>query len=253
MIDLHSHILPGLDDGARTVAESVELAREAAAAGVTAIAATPHVREDYPTAAERMEAALAAVRSAVAAARVELRVLPGGELALGEVDRPVEELRRFGLGGNPGYLLVETPYYGWPLDLEERLFRLRASGFTPVLAHPERNAEVQGDLGRVRRLVAAGTLVQVTASSLVGGAGRRARETGLRLVADGLCHLLASDAHGPGIRRSSLAAGAAAVGDELLARWLTEEVPAAIVAGAELPERPASKSRRRRFRLFGTK
>ena len=251
MIDLHSHILPGLDDGVGTTVESVELARVAAADGVEAIAATPHVREDYPTSADAMEAALAEVRAALAAAGVEIRVLPGGELALPELARlDLRELRRFGLGGNPDYLLVETPYHGWPLDIEDLFFRLHAAGVTPVLAHPERNADVQSNLERVRRLVRAGTLVQVTASSLDGRGGRRARETALRLVREGLVHLVASDAHSPEVRAAGLGAAVRALADEPLARWLTHDVPAAIVAGAELPPRPEAAPRRR-FRPFG--
>lgn len=251
MIDLHSHILPGLDDGVGTVEESVELAREAAAGGIEAIAGTPHVRDDFPTSADAMEAAHAAVVEAVAAAGVPIRVLPGGEVALGELSRRTpEELRRFGLGGNPAYLLVETPYYGWPLDVDERLFRLRAEGVTPVLAHPERNADVQSDPDRVARLVASGTLVQITAASLDGRAGRRAQAMGLRLIAGGNAHLVASDAHAPHVRKGGLDGVAEAVGDADLADWLTRAVPAAIVAGDPLPPRPEPKRRGKRFGLF---
>jgi protein-tyrosine phosphatase len=250
LIDLHSHILPGLDDGVRTVAEGVELARLAAAEGVEAIAATPHVREDYPTTPEQMERALAEVREAVAAAGVPVRVLPGGEVALPDLPRlGPDELRRFGLGGNPSYLLVETPYYGWPLDIEQQLFTLRADGITPVVAHPERNREVQANPERLRRLVDAGALVQVTAASLDGRVGRSAQRIGLQLVRDGLVHLLASDAHAPEVRKAGLHSALAAVGDEELGRWLTEEVPRAIVDGTDLPPRP-EPVRRRRFGLF---
>ncbi len=250
MIDLHSHILPGLDDGVPTVEESVELARHAEASGIVAIAGTPHVRHDWPTSADAMERALAEVQAAVAAAALSIRVLPGGELALGELDRDITELRRFGLGGNPAYLLVETPYYGWPLDLEHRLFQLRAAGITPVLAHPERNPEVQDDPERVAALVRAGTLVQITAASLDGRAGRRAEAMGLQLIEGGLAHLVASDAHAPAIRKGGLDGVADSIGDADLARWLTHDVPTAIVDGTELPPRPERPRRRKRFGLF---
>jgi protein-tyrosine phosphatase len=250
VIDLHSHILPGLDDGVQTIEESVELAREAAAGGIVAMAGTPHVRDDWPTKPAAMEAALARVRAAVAEEGIPIRILPGGELALSELDRPLDELRRFGLGGNPSCLLVETPYYGWPLDIEERLFELQTAGITPVVAHPERNADAQADPTRVRRLVETGSLVQVTAASLDGRAGRRARALGLQLVADGLAHLVASDAHAPSVRRGGLDGVAKEIGDDALARWLTHDVPAAIVDGGELPPRPARSRRRKRFGLF---
>jgi protein-tyrosine phosphatase len=250
LIDLHSHILPGLDDGMRTVEESVELARDAAAAGTEAIAGTPHVRREWPTTPAAMERALAEVQAAVEAAGVPIRILPGGELALEELDRDLAELRRFGLGGNPDYLLVETPYYGWPLDIEHRLFQLRAAGITPLLAHPERNAEVQADPQKVAALVQSGTLVQITAASLDGRAGRRAQAMGLQLIDAGLAHVVASDAHAPDVRKGGLDGVAAAVGDADLARWLTHDVPAAIVAGTELPPRPERTRRKKPFRLF---
>lgn len=245
MIDLHSHILPGLDDGARTLEEAVEIGRAAAADGITGIAATPHVREDYPTEPGKMERRVAQVRSALEDAGVALELYPGGEIALdqlGQIER--SELRRFGLGGNPSFLLVEFPYLGWPLDLADQLFLLRLAGITPVLAHPERNADVQAGPERLAPLVEAGTLVQVTAASLDGRLGRAAQSTGLELIESRLAHMIASDAHHAGIRAVGMSVAAEAVGDEALARWLTVDVPRAIVEGGSIPERPERARRR---------
>jgi protein-tyrosine phosphatase len=250
VIDLHSHILPGLDDGPGTLDESLELARAAVADGTQVIAGTPHVRDDWPTTADAMEAALDRLRAAVSEAGIPLDVRAGGEVALEHLSLPVDELRRFGLGGSDTYLLVETPYVGWPLDIGERLFRLRATGFTPVLAHPERNGDVQADPeGRLGPLVAAGTLVQVTAASVDGRLGRRTAAASRRLLELGLAHLIASDAHMPAIRAVGMAGAAEAVGDGDLARWLTHDVPAAIVADAPPPPRPEPR-RRKRFGVF---
>jgi protein-tyrosine phosphatase len=239
VIDLHSHILPGLDDGAQTLADSVELARAAAAGGVRAIAGTPHVRHDYPTTVDEMEEALAAVRTAVADEGIPIEILPGGELALEWVNRLTpDELRRFGLGGNPAYVLVEMPYLGWPLGLE-RIFRgLLTNGITPVLAHPERNPEAQTDLDRVGLVAREGALIQLTAASLDGRGGRRARAAALKLVEQGVAHLVASDAHGASVRAVGFDGVLDAVGDESLAHWLTEGVPSAIVNGTVIPVRP---------------
>lgn len=242
MIDLHTHILPGIDDGVRTLAESVELARAAAADGVTILAATPHVRDDFPTSADDMERLVARVRGALRTAAVAVDVRPGGEVALDRL--PLlsdDELRRFGLGGNPGYLLVEFPYSGWPLDLADRLFALRAAGITPVLAHPERNPDVQRSPGRLEEVVAAGALVQLTAASLDGRLGRTARATALRLVELRLAHMIASDAHAPDVRAVGMRAAAQTLGDRALARWLTVRVPQAIVSGAPPPPRPSRR------------
>jgi protein-tyrosine phosphatase len=239
VIDLHSHILAGLDDGPRTWEESLELARRAVSIGVTAMAATPHVREDYPTPADAMERGVAEIRARLEEADIPLLVLPGGEIALEELDRrPPDELRRFGLGGNPAYLLVETPYHGLPVDLEDRLFRLRALGITPVVAHPERNSDLRDDRALLGRVVSAGALLQVTADSLVGGAGRRTRDAAHGLVDSGLAQCVASDSHGPQMGRAGLESVSAVVGDPALAEWLTHGVPEAIVSAAALPERP---------------
>ena len=156
---------------------------------------------------------------------------------------PPDDLRRFGLGGNPGYLLVECPYYGWPIGFDQQLFLLKAGGCTPVLAHPERNADVVAWPERLRPLVDGGALVQVTAASLDGRLGRGPRDCGLELVDAGLAQLLASDAHHASIREIGMAAAAEAIGDEALARWLSVEVPGAIIAGRPLPERPAKRRR----------
>ena len=242
MIDLHSHILPGVDDGARSLEDSLEIARAAVADGIEVLAATPHVRDDYPTPAGTMEVLVGEVRRALVRERIPLDVRKGGELALDRLDRlPEGELRRFGLAGNPDYLLVEFPYYGWPLSLPPTVFRLRTLGVTAVLAHPERNAEVQASPERLRPLVDAGALVQVTAASLDGRLGRAPLETGLLLVEQGLAHVLASDAHHATVRAVGMRAAAEAVGDPGLARWLAHDVPAAIVAGGPLPPRPETR------------
>jgi protein-tyrosine phosphatase len=243
LIDLHSHVLPGLDDGAPDLDAALEICRLATADGTEVLAATPHVRSDYPTTPQAMNAALESLRDA---AGDLIRLVPGGELDLAELERPVDELLPFALAGNPSYLLVETPYHGWQLDLGERLFRLRISGITPVLAHPERNPDVQSRPDLLEALVAAGTLVQLTASSLDGRGGRRARACAMTLLERGLAHLVASDAHEASIREVGLSSAVRAVGDEL-GRWLTVDVPHAIVDGHAIPPRPTRLSTSRRL------
>lgn len=247
MIDLHSHVLPGIDDGPATIEGSLEMLRDAVEDGVTAIACTPHVRDDYPTSAAAMEEVLAAVRAA--AADLAIEVLPGGEIALDRVALLADdELRRFGLGGNPATLLVETPYVGWPLDIDAITFALAARGLSVVLAHPERNAEVQQRPELLEPLVERGVLVQLTAASVDGRLGRRPRDAAKDLLERGTAHLLASDAHAADVREGRLGAAVSAVGDARLARWLTEDVPGALVAGSALPERPRSSRWRRWWR-----
>ena len=245
MIDLHSHVLPGVDDGVRTIEASLELLRAAADDGIEKVAATPHVREDYPTTPREMELRLAEVAGAAREAAIPVDVLPGGELDLIFASRlDDEDLRRFGLGGNPALLLLEFPYLGWPRGLAELVFQLQVRGFRVVLAHPERNADVQSDPEKLRPLVDNGVVVQLTAASLDGRLGGAPRAAAKRLLDARLAHLVASDAHAPDIRSVGLSGAAAAAGDEALARWLTEDVPAALLAGGVLPERPEQQRRR---------
>ena len=242
MIDLHSHVLPGIDDGAVDIKESIRICWAAAEDGVEVIAATPHVRDDFPTAPAQMEATLADVRAAVGDM---IHVVAGGEIAIAELARPASELRRFGLAGNPAYLLVETPYFSWPTDFPERIERLRADGFTMVLAHPERNPVVQDKPEIVADVVDAGGLIQLTAASVDGRLGDEARATSFRLLDLRLAHSIARDAHSPRVRAVGFSAAVRAIENDALARWLTDEVPRAILEGTDVPERPGRTRRRR--------
>ncbi|HVS84915.1 MAG TPA: CpsB/CapC family capsule biosynthesis tyrosine phosphatase [Gaiellaceae bacterium] len=250
IVDLHSHVLPALDDGPETLEESVEAGRAAVAAGVTILAATPHVRQDYPTTADRMEEALAAVRSAYAREGVGLDLRGGGELDLEwlAVLEP-REVRRFGLAGNPSYVLVEFPSGAWPLNLRSVVFQLALEGIAPVLAHPEINPDVQAHPERLRELVDAGALVQVTAASLDGRYGAVALRTAELLLTAELVHLVASDAHGADMRGFDFGGAARRIADPELERWLLHDVPGAIAGAMPLPERPRRPEHVRRGRL----
>jgi protein-tyrosine phosphatase len=242
VIDLHSHILPGLDDGVATLEEARELARRSVAEGVTAIAATPHVREDYPTTAEQMEAGVEELRVDFVAQGIEVEILRGAEIAIDRLPGlNEEELSRYTLAQSGKYLLLEFPDAGFWRRLTRAVLWVRGAGLVPVLGHPERNREVQVELDRLEPLVTAGAIIQVTAASLDGRLGRSSQRTAQAMLKAGLVHLLASDAHGPSIRQGGLAAAADAVGDKGLARYLTEEVPRAIVAGEPVPERSVTR------------
>ena len=252
MIDLHAHLLPGIDDGPPEVGESVWLAREMADGGVEAVAATPHCRSDHPT----VVPAELAERCARLEARLEdeairLVILPAGEADLSWALAASDEDRRLvSYGQHGGDLLVETPYVPLTLNFEEMLFKLTIEGFRLLLAHPERNPTLQEDPGRIVELVRRGALLQVTAASLVGPP-RRSRTAGLArdLVKEGLAHVLASDAHGPAAPgRATLAEGVAAAAElvgEARARWRVEDAPAAVVMGDPLPRAPEIRPPRR--------
>jgi len=240
VIDLHSHLLPGLDDGPPDLEAALEMARAMAESGVRVVCATPHVRDDFPTSPGSMERALERLQAAVEEAGIAIEVRGGAEIALNRLpglDTGIRE--RFGLGGTPGLLLLETPYDTLPADLPRVCKRLRDDGIVPVIAHPERNPTVQDEPTRLDDVVAAGAVVQVTAASFDGSLGRTTARCAHRLLELDLVHLIASDAHAPGLPECGMAEAAGTVGGGELGVWLSEAVPAALLAGEELPPRPA--------------
>lgn len=244
MIDLHCHLLPGVDDGPATTAEAVALARGMAQAGVRTAVATPHVSADHPNGPERIAVAAAALATALAREGVDLDVRVGAEIELGCLARLDDgALAALGLGGGPA-LLVECPYGPLPPGLDEVLRDLRERGHQPVLAHPERSPGFQRDPKRLAAAVRAGALCSITAGSLAGRFGRTVRASALGMLREGLVHDVASDAHDlrrrpPGLREEIAAAEDRLPGVAALTEWLTEIAPAAILAGAPPPSRPA--------------
>jgi protein-tyrosine phosphatase len=246
VIDLHAHVLPGLDDGVRSLEEARELIRQGHADGVDVVAATPHVRDDYPTTPDEMERGVVALRAELASQDIPVEIVEGGELALDRLALLSEDdVRRFSFGQNGRCILLECPYFGSPLELLPAIRAVRDRGLVPLVAHPERNPEVAERPERARALVEAGALVQVTALSVSGGLGARPRAAAEKLLDLGLVHVVASDAHGPHIREGGLAVAAEAIRDAALAAYLTEEAPAAILAGEHVKPPPRRRRRRR--------
>ena len=251
VIDLHCHLLPGIDDGPGTMAESLALAAALAADGVRSAAATPHVRPDHPdVVGAELGDRRAELQGAIDAEGIALQVLPGAEVDLAYgLELSDDELRVLSLGGSSA-LLVETPY-GPVSDLfEEQLFSLSLRGFRPLLAHPERNRAFQENPERLAGLTGRGVLLQVTAEALLRSPRRSATgRLATDLVERGLVGVLASDAHGGHIQRESLSQGLAAA-KKLVgpgAAVLVEDAPAAIIAGQPPPDPPRREVRRRLF------
>ena len=256
MIDLHCHILPGVDDGPAEMGQSLELAREAAGAGTTTIAATSHVREDYPFPLESIGERVAEVNQALERERIALHVVRGGELAVTKAGELSDaEVAGICLGDGP-YVLVETPYTHAGEMVETTLFDLQVRGFRPVLAHPERSPTFQGDLQFLGRLVERGVLSSVTAGSIEGRFGRTVKRFTLELMDAGLVHNVASDSHGDGARSPDLGRPFETLAGERPdiaehGRWYTEEVPGAILAGEDVGPPPSFQRQGGWRRLFG--
>jgi protein-tyrosine phosphatase len=236
MIDVHCHVLPGVDDGPRTDAEAVAMAQQADADGIRVVCATPHIRADHAVHIDELADRVAALNRALDATTIATRIAVGGEVAEPlALALSAQELRAVSYGGAGRWLLLE-PRPG-PLDesLRETVVALGARGLRCVIAHPERHATA--DLGeRLAALVAHGALVQVTAAHLDDAASGPPL---LALAARGLVHLLGSDAHHPSVgRRVELSRGLRCLASVPYVHehlgWIATEAPAALLRGADV-------------------
>jgi protein-tyrosine phosphatase len=242
VIDLHSHLLPGIDDGAPDLEASVEMGRAAVAGGVDEIVATPHVSGTYRNDPSTFAARVAQVQSALDDAGVALRVHTGAELShamLLEISD--DAFARCVLGGGNS-ILFEPPLNGPVPFIDRMVGDLQRKGFKVLLAHPERIAAFQRRVELVERLVQQGCLTSVTAGSAAGQFGGTVLGFTHELFARGLVHNLASDAHdaewrSPALRPTLEAAVAESPELEGWLDYLTVEVPRAILAG----EKPGSE------------
>lgn len=247
VIDLHCHLLPGIDDGPDDLGGTLAMARLHVEAGVQTVAATPHVSWDMPTDTAAIDLRLEDVRIALAAAQLPLEVVRGAEIDVHQAARlSDEQLHELALGDG-GWLLLEAPLRQG-VALEPVAQSLLARGHGVLIAHPERSPLIQHDVAALRRLVRAGAATQLTASSFTGRFGRTVQRFAEELLEAGLVHTVASDAHDALRRPPGIAAPLAAAGLGDLAPLLAQEAPAAILAGERLPAAPA---RRRRRGLLG--
>lgn len=241
VVDVHFHILPGLDDGPPGLPEAVALAGAAVAAGTSTVVATPHVSSRWPdNDALRIAHAVLLLNRELAAQEIPLQVRRGAEIALTRaVDMPREELGRLGLGGGK-WLLTECSSQAPGDGVVVLLRSLLADGHRLLLAHPERIPAFRDDPELLVGLVRDGVRCQVTASALAGRFGPDVERFGGWMLEQGLVHVAASDAHGLSGRSPALARELRMAGvPQPLARWLTQEAPAALLAGDdELPPRP---------------
>jgi protein-tyrosine phosphatase len=205
VIDLHCHILPGLDDGPKDTAEALAMADQASADGTTDLVCTPHAYPGvYFHEVERVRAVFEAFKAALASTRIPLRVHLGQDLHLvPETLGWLKAGRVLTLNGGR-YCLVEPPDFFHPNEIEESLFALRREGFRPVVTHPERYGVFLDDPALLDRLAEQGNLFQVTAGAVRGRFGPRAQACARRMARRRLIHILASDAHSPRRRHPGL-------------------------------------------------
>jgi protein-tyrosine phosphatase len=242
IVDVHCHILHGLDDGPKHIDDSVRQAAAHVAAGTDTVVATPHVRPDLPDVdSQAIARATRALSDLLADRGAALTVLPGAEVDLQHACAlDDDELAALHLGGGP-WLLVEAPLRRSGKDAEVLLGLLRSRGHRLLLAHPERSPQFLRNPDLLRSVVADGARTQVTALALTGGFGSTVRRYARWMVEEQLAHVVASDAHDLRARPPGMHAPLAQAGFAELAPWLLEQGPQAILAGDDVPVPPAPK------------
>lgn len=256
MIDLHIHILPGLDDGPPDTEQALAMCRLAVADGTTAVVASPHMFNGmHDVARGDILAGVARLEGLLKAEEIALDVMPGADVHVApDLGALVKGGYVMTIGDGGKYLMTELPQDIVPRGLSHLLFSIQLLGITPVISHPERNLEIQADPMLLAELVRAGNLVQVTAASVTGDFGEPAQKCAHALLKARMAHVVASDAHSCNRRRPGLSRAFAAV-KELLSADEAEDIfihrPMRIISGEyiDLPEPigPAPGKTRKRF------
>ena len=250
MYDLHNHILPGIDDGAPTRDEALAMAKIADCDGTLLTLATPH-RKDVTEAHAfgTIRTLVAELNQELEQCKLKVRLVLGME---NHIDLDLPEATQAGRAltmNNSRYILVELPFFQFPNYIHEVLFQLRLQGLTPVIAHPERQSQIQDDSDILSKLIENGALAQITAGSIIGSFGKAARHSAQQLMERRLVHIIASDCHrARGDRTPILSVGqtaAAKIVGATAARKLTVDNPRALLNDLDFePAVPLPKPKR---------
>ncbi len=259
MIDLHTHILPGVDDGVKTMDDAVVFARVAVADGVSTIVATPHYREGlYMNSRPDVLAGVLALNERLVAEKIPLLVLPGAEIHISaDLVSRVKSGDAPPLADNGRTVLFELSMSQYPPDLEQLVFQMRLAGLQVLFAHPERIRYFQDDIARYEAVIRLGAFGQITTGSVTGLFGDDIAEFSEELARKRLVHVVASDAHNtrgrPPVISSAMSRLNSWAGDDFAQR-MAEEFPKAFIEGRDpdLPTPREAPVRRRSWaaRLF---
>lgn len=241
MIDLHSHLLPGCDDGAPDMEASLSMARHAVEQGTTIMACTPHIYPGkYDNHGAEIRVMMDALQRELDAQAIELQLVVGADAHIRPDFLPAIQSGEIPTLGDAGYVLMEPPHQIRPPNLPRLVGEVLEAGYVPVITHPERLGWVRQNYDDILAVVRLGAAVQITAASVTGGFGKRARALSLKMLHDGIVDIVASDAHSltgrpPGLRQAH-GFLSELMGQEA-ADQMTQTAPRAMLDGAVLPRR----------------
>ncbi len=201
MIDLHSHILPGIDDGARTMEDSIEMAQLAVKDGIEQLVASPHHNNGrFSNEGHMVKQAVESLSRELSLRNIPLKLLIGQEIRINDLFWSEWEAGNLLTLNESQYMLIELPNQHVPRDIWDIIHEMKLKGIVPVIAHPERNSDLANEMDILMELIEAGALSQVTSHSLNGLFGRRIRQVSLEMCRRNLVHIVASDAHNQDLR-----------------------------------------------------
>ena len=198
MIDFHNHILPGADDGAKTIEESIEMLRLAQKQGVTDIVNTIHFQhpkmEGMNTDYDYILSIKEKLIEEMSIQKIDINIHLGAEVFFNFnlLDICDNKITTFGDGA---FMLIEFQTHQFPDGYDEHLYELASSGVTPIIAHPERYKPIQRDIAILEKLILSGCIIQLDAGSLLGNFGKNCYKTAIEIISRNMCHILGSDAH----------------------------------------------------------
>lgn len=192
--DIHSHLVPGVDDGVNTTEEAIDIIRQMESLGYQKIITTPHISENYypQNTPDLLRESFEPLVDAVSAAGLSVELVLGAEYLVDARLLKILEQEEEILSWN-GFVLIETPFHNWPMIFDQVIFQIQARGWVPVLAHPERYSYL--NLDQLQEIVNKGTKLQVTAGSFGGKYGSVVKTQAVRIVKAGLAHFIGSDVH----------------------------------------------------------
>ncbi|MEB8068891.1 tyrosine-protein phosphatase [Mammaliicoccus fleurettii] len=206
MIDIHNHLLVGMDDGPQSLEETIDLLTQAKEQGITGIVVTPHhLHPKYNNIFSDVDNAIKDLISSQQINDFNIQFYPGQEIRI--TDKVLEDIDQHQIQGinHSKYLLIELPSNSMPHYTKNLLYEIQTKGFIPVIAHPERNKAIAQDINLLYELINNGALSQITASSLTGELGKNLQKLSIQMVEHNLIHFVASDAHHPKNRPFGLA------------------------------------------------
>lgn len=250
MIDIHCHILPGMDDGSKSLPQTLKMAEQAVSEGITHIIATPHHKNGaYTNAGGDIQGAVAFVNGKLRREQIPLTILPGQETRVhGDMVGDLKTGEVIPLNVTSNYVFVELPDDHVPHYVTQLQFDMQIAGYLPIIVHPERNKEIRENPDLLHHLVANGALTQVTAASVAGKYGKKVQKFTTQLIDAKLTHFIASDAHDPNKRLFYMKDAYKVIQKQFGAEkvFLLQQNSEAIVDGLTIPVDPPARIKGRK-------